>query len=187
MKFLDKLKEKYAHYLLKRDSSKIARSKHLLGYSEARSFALLFAAYRKEDTELLKRITRTLRADQKNVYEIIFVPDNDKQPLVDPAVNRLVIEQKDLNWLRIPSKTLIDRISDLDADYIIDFTTLNFFPFIYLCAMSRAKIRIGMQSDVKEPYYDFMISSQTESVELLAQYIMHYLKIINAPADGNTI
>ncbi len=187
MKIIDNLKEKYAYYLLKRDSSKIVRSKNLLGYGEARSFALLFAAFRKEDTELLKRITRSLRADQKNVYEIIFVPDNDKQPLVDPAVNRLIIEQKDLNWLKVPAKTIIDRVADLDVDYIIDFTTANFFPFIYLCALSHAKIRIGLQSDKKEAYYDFMISSQTESVELLAQYIMHYLKIINAPADGKSI
>ncbi|MDP2423324.1 MAG: hypothetical protein U1C46_03845 [Bacteroidales bacterium] len=187
MKIIEKIKEKYAYYVLRRSSAKITRIKHLLGYTEARSFALLFTAYRKEDIDLVKRITRSLRSDQKNVYEIIFVPDNDKQPLADPAVNRLIIEQKDLNWFRMPSEIVIERLSELDVDYMIDFTIMDFYPFIYLSAISRAKIRIGMQSDIKQPFYDFMIASQTDSVELLAQYIMHYLKIINAPNHGEKI
>ncbi len=179
MKLLDSIRSKYGQYILNRDASHTIRKLSMRSYSEARTFALLFHVSQKDDLDLLKNVSRSLKADQKNVFELVYVENNEKQALVPPAVNRSILQKKDLNWFRKPNELLIEKVADLNLDFIIDMTTSDFFPFIYLVATSKAHLRMGLQSDIKLRFYDFMINTQTESAELLSQYMMHYLKMIN--------
>ena len=85
-----------------------------------------------------------------------------------------------LSWNFKPTSTAVKEFIDSEFDILIDLSTENSLPLLFITGLSRAKFKVGMQRDASSAYLDMMISLQEKDglKELITQ-IDHYISIIN--------
>ena len=85
-----------------------------------------------------------------------------------------------LSWNYKPTSTAVREFIDSEFDILIDLSTKNSLPLLFITGLSRAKFKVGMQRDDSAAYLDMMISLQEkDGLEELITQIDHYISIIN--------
>ena len=97
--------------------------------------------------------------DSYNSYGIIFVADND------------------VNFFGLPKKDLKQKILAMNYDIVIDLNDGFHLFSTYLCQKSRAKLKICLDNQDREPFYNFYFRAQAqENLEDKYQKLVQYLK-----------
>ena len=88
-----------------------------------------------------------------------------------------VYEDEDLNWLRLPRQTMVDRIFDRQYEAVVDMHPAFNLPSAYLTHISGAPLRIGFASKYSEHFFNVEIDSSKS--EFLERSYLAVQKLLN--------
>lgn len=93
-----------------------------------------------------------------------------------------VFSVKDLNWYRIPHGNVVHNFIAEEYDILIDLTVRDMLPLQYVLAHSKARFKVGRQSETNKHFLDMMIDSAgSTSLAQLISNLNKYLMMVNAP------
>ena len=93
-----------------------------------------------------------------------------------------VFSLKDLNWYRIPHGNVVQNFISEEYDVLIDLTVHDHLPLQYVLAKSKARFKVGRQSDANAYFLDMMIDTAgADSLPQLIANVDRYLMMLNAP------
>ena len=99
-----------------------------------------------------------------------------------PKLNFDVFSLKDLNWYRIPHGNVVQNFISEEYDVLIDLTVHDHLPLQYVLAKSKARFKVGRQSEANAYFLDMMIDTAgADSLPQLIGNVDRYLMMINAP------
>ncbi|HRO38624.1 MAG TPA: hypothetical protein PLV70_10530 [Flavobacteriales bacterium] len=97
-----------------------------------------------------------------------------------------VFSVKDLNWYRIPHGNVVQNFMAEEYDVLIDLTVHDLLPLQYILAKSRARFKVGRQSETNAHFLDMMIDTAgADSLPQLIATLDRYLMMVNAPRMAN--
>lgn len=89
----------------------------------------------------------------------------------------IFVTDRDVNVLGLPKKILKKKILATEYDIVIDLNNDFYLPSTYLCLKSRASLKICIDHENREPFYNFYFRSQSdESLDKKYQKLIQYLK-----------
>jgi len=88
--------------------------------------------------------------------------------------------QKELNWMGKPSGVVVQNFINEEYDLLIDLNVHDHFPLKYMCALSRARFKVGKYSLADTDMYDMMIDADnTKTVKYFLRQIDIYVTMMN--------
>lgn len=179
MKIITNTKLKIANFLLKRKLKKIKRKKNFVSMNDARSIVILFDASDKKIFETVSTFSEKLISNKKEVCSIGFVQNKKTLDFYKYKKGVSLFSTDDLNFLGMPSQTLVDKYIKSKADLLIDLNINNNFQLKFISCLSKASFKIGIDSFNPE-IYDMTICLKNEkSISYLIEQIELYLAMIN--------
>lgn len=178
MSFLRNIRLKVGLFFLRKAAGKTMRKKSVISYSALKSVILLFETDKPKVPIVVDHFTQALLNDHKKVYQVIYFTGDMAKIEFGPHEKRLIFNKKDLNFFFKPSKSTMEIFSSMNADYLIDLNLHDSFPLIYMAGTSKSMMRTGKQSEMRLPYFDLLISFQSEDQQKFAEHLLHYIKIL---------
>lgn len=83
----------------------------------------------------------------------------------------------DLNKLNLPSHKLIDKLSEMKYDGVIDLNRKDELFYSYAANIVNAKIRIGYSKKNSDKYYNFQIANNDVESEVSYSNFLNCLKM----------
>ncbi|NVO18360.1 MAG: hypothetical protein HXX13_01595 [Bacteroidetes bacterium] len=180
MKLLTNIRYRLAKRNLQLDHQKIIRDRKPHSLDSAQYLALL---YYLPDEDTYKRVDEFIRKLNDLNIKVKVACYTDMKIIPHYFIPKLlqdIITIKDLNWYFQPVKPFVKDFLEEEFDLLIDLSTSDHFPLLYLSAKSKASLKIGRFDESHQDYYDLMIDvSKDASLEYLIEQVMHYLTKIN--------
>lgn len=166
------LKSKIAYRELNSRLSAVTREKKVVNLDSAESAGVLWEIDQQDSFD---RLTAELRIAGLQVESLCYF--QNKNAVIPDHVKGFT--RKMTNWYEIPKTELVERFINQKYDILIDLSGQQFFPLVYITALSAAAFKIGYSGSAVN-YFDLSInfSSQPDSRQL-AEQILYYLKRIN--------
>lgn len=166
------LKSKLANRILNSKLSSVNREKKVFNLDSAQTAGILWESNQKDSFDLLEKELRTAKI--KTVGLCYF---QSKKAVIPAEINGFT--RKQTTWSGIPKTTRAEDFIQQKFDLLIDLTRQNFFPLVYVTALSEATFKIG-SSGFAVNYFDLNIEfrEQPETSQLTEQ-ILYYLRRIN--------
>jgi len=145
--------------------------------TEARSI-MVFMPDRLEDFGIARKFMVKLMDDFSKA-KFQFVIRQNYQSLLDgdQRYGTIFVSEKDVNLLGLPKKELKKKILAAEYDIVIDLNDDFHLPSTYLCQKSRASLKICLDHEKREPFYNFYFRTQpNESLENKYKKLIQYLK-----------
>ena len=172
-------------FVLKRESRRISRGRQICNLNNASRIGIVY--YLPDETTYRKvsAFVKQLQDSGKKVKALGYVESKMLTGMFLPKLSYDFLYPSGLSWnykpVSIPAKDFIES----EFDILIDLSTEDILPLLFITALSRAKFKAGMQSADRAGFLDLMISLQEkqELDELITQ-IDHYLSIINTENES---
>lgn len=161
---------------IKRLSASHARREHTFrSLEEVRDIVLFFHI---RDREEIEACMAKLRKAGKRVKGCVFVPHNWKGEV---AISYLPVKHGvNLSALSMPSEQLLNELSELRMDMLMDLTSPRCVAMKYLFLHQDCPFKVGVKWD-EEEYYDFSIAATDDrSIPYLFDQLVHYLQTIRS-------
>lgn len=174
------LRSKIANYLFIREARHHKRTHPSVSFDKARTIGILYDATIDRNYELVKSYVKRLREEfKKDVLALGYV---DKKDLPDTRMAKLGLDffaKKNLNWHLKPTHAMVTKFINIDFDILIHLNNEKCFPLKYVCALTKAKFKIGRYDKRNSFIYDFMIDlpSHVTLIQFIEQ-VNHYLNLI---------
>ena len=176
---LNNLRHKIAEYFLNSEIKNSERNREVHNIRSARRVGVIYDATNRETYETVKKFIHYLKEERKQVSTLGFIDTKDENQLITPKLEYDFFSRIDLNWLNRPNKLEVDNFIEERFDILIDLNTSNCFPLKYICALSKAKFKVG-KFGVENRLYDFMVNiEEGVSFKQFIVQLRHYLKMIN--------
>ena len=180
MKLFTKIRYRLARRNLHLDHHKIIRERKPHSLDSAQYLALL---YYLPDEDTYKKVEEFIKKlnDLNIKVKVACYTDLKITPhYFIPKLLQDIFTEKDVNWYLQPVKPFVKDFLEQEFDLLIDLSTSEHFPLLYLAAKSKAALKIGHFDESLQEYYDLMIDvSKDASLEFLIEQVMHYLTKIN--------
>jgi len=177
---IEKLKNTYANFHLKKDASKVERTRKDPDIHKNASIGILYDATDKDNFEVVREFFRDLRSHEKNPVSLGYIDYKEVtfHPLARPESDYFFKDQ--LNWMKKPSSPVVDNFINEPFDILINLTLEDFHPLDYIAALSKAGLKIGRANSAVSFCYDLTFHLDKEAdVKSFAYTIIHYLSKIN--------
>jgi hypothetical protein len=123
---------------------------------------------------------KKLQDSGKNVKAIGYVESKRLTGQFLPKLSYDFIYPTNLNWNLKPVSEASRDFVDTEFDILIDLSTEDLLPLLFITGLSKAKFKAGIQSRAKTGILDLMIDIKgTAGLEALTEQLNHYLNIIN--------
>jgi hypothetical protein len=166
------LKSKIANRALNSRLGSVVREKRVFNLDSAKSAGVLWEIDQRESFE---RLETQLRLAGLTVDSICYV--SSKKGILPEEIKGFT--RKQTSWSEIPESVLADDFIRNKFDILIDLTGQQYFPVVYLTALSEAAFKIGYAGSSVN-YFDLNIEfSEHPGADQLADQILYYLKRIN--------
>lgn len=177
---IEKLKSTYANFHLKKDASKVERTRKDPDIHKNASIGILYDATDKDNFEVVREFFRDLRSHEKNPVSLGYIDYKEVtfHPLARPESDYFFKDQ--LNWMKKPSGPVVDNFIKEPFDILINLTLEDFHPLDYIAAVSQAGLKIGRANSAVSFCYDLTFHLDKEAdIKSFAYTIIHYLSKIN--------
>jgi hypothetical protein len=177
---IEKLKNTYANFHLKKDASKVERTRKDPDIHKNASIGILYDATDKDNFEVVREFFRDLRSHEKNPVSLGYIDYKEVtfHPLARPESDYFFKDQ--LNWMKKPSGPVVENFIKEPFDILINLTLEDFHPLDYIAALSKAGLKIGRANSAVSFCYDLTFHLDKEAdVKSFAYTIIHYLSKIN--------
>ena len=177
---IEKLKSTYANFHLKKDASKVERTRKDPDIHKNASIGILYDATDKHNFEVVREFFRDLRSHEKNPVSLGYIDYKEVtfHPLARPESDYFFKDQ--LNWMKKPSGPVVENFIKEPFDILINLTLEDFHPLDYIAALSKAGLKIGRANSAVSFCYDLTFHLDKEAdIKSFAYTIIHYLSKIN--------
>ena len=179
MDIFRKPKENIAHWLLKRRQKKVARSRTVHNFDNARKVGVIFSLDDTESFDLTNEFLNFLVKKEIRTYALGYCPQKEIPSRVAPNSKINLFTKKDLNWYYMPIHPIVQQFITEDFDILIDLSKQSLLPLKFVNNLSTAKFKVGRDSN-NGRNYDLMIKiSEDQDLRFLIEQIKHYLSRIN--------
>jgi hypothetical protein len=181
---MNKIKDKIAIYLLKKESKNVAdKIEKLSFYNFQKAKSILLLAYPKndEDIRLLNVFEGEQKKEGKTVKIVVFYQLKDKKPVFNFPEHFIKFSKNDFDWLGRPKSEEIKQLLSQNFDVLIDLNFNHIFALEYLSQLSIAAFKVGLYSYKHQNQYNFMIEGKGENLnyKYFITNTINYLKKIN--------
>ncbi|MBL7969262.1 MAG: hypothetical protein JNK09_19825 [Prolixibacteraceae bacterium] len=152
--------------------SSLVREKKVFNLDSAKSAGVLWEIDQRDTFE---RLQIELSLAGLTVDSLCYV--SAKKGVLPDEVKGFT--RKQTSWSEVPESGLAEDFIRQKFDILIDLTGQQYFPIVYLTALSEAAFKIGYAGNSVN-YFDLNIEfSEQPEPNLLADQILYYLKRIN--------
>lgn len=168
------------NYFIKKSVRKLAEESlrdphHSVPYEQVRSVLLLYDA---ADHSTLQQRLDVLRAERKQLHTCVFVGKGETVEGLSPSA--LVVEETALSRWGFPSEELVNQVSALPADLLIDLTRPSCYPMQYLALRHPSTFKVGIKYPGQD-WYDLGLARIAETdIAILFDQMLYYLRTIHA-------
>ncbi|MCK4569464.1 MAG: hypothetical protein KAT76_04185 [Bacteroidales bacterium] len=180
MSIITNIREWAGRIILKRESARIIRNRRIFNLDEASRIGIIYylsdePAYRK-----ISAYVKTLQDAGKTVKALGYVESKRLTGQFLPKLSYDFLYPSGLSWNYKPVSTAAKDFMESDYDILLDLSTEDFLPLLFITGMSKARFKAGMQSCSRSGFLDLMISlGDKDGLDELIKQIDHYLSIIN--------
>ena len=182
MNLIAKIKNVIGNYTLKKELRSFNREviANKFSFDSCKTVGILFDATNAEDYEIVKRYVLYLREFRKKVNVIGFFNMKQMPPMTYSKLEYDFFSQKELNWIGKPSGVVIQNFINEEYDLLIDLNVHDHFPLKYMCALSKAKFKVGKYNEIDTAMYDMMIDADnTKTVKYFLRQVDIYITMMN--------
>jgi hypothetical protein len=159
--------EKLISFFFKSDVKKYlkeeVRDRRFVNYTNAKTILLIFESDLSEQNLLIRNIIQQLVSDGKKVKAWGFV--NKKETSSPILQDYRILHQGNLNFLRKPNNLILDELTHIKSDLLIDLTTTEIIPLQYITLYANAACKTGLKKTGMN-FYDFMVDLNQENLEV---------------------
>lgn len=156
--------------------------------ADAKRIGVLYYLPEESVYAKISSYVKKLQDDGKQVKALAYVDDKKLIGKFLPKLSFDFLYPAALKWNYKPVSSAASDFVETEFDILIDLSTKDILPLIYIAATSRAKFKAGMQRDGVAPYLDLMISLDEENrLDELITQIDHYLKLITNKNESKSI
>jgi hypothetical protein len=185
MSFLKNIKRKVGEHLLNQEMSAVKRERAVFNFDQAKSVAVLFDAADPDNYELVKKYVKYMRESKKRVHAVGFFNTKQTSQVEYSKLDYDYFTLKNLNWYQKPTAAFINGFTEDPFDVLINFSIEDSYPLHYIAGCSRAKFKIGMQTQGVD-IYDMMIEQPADkNFKYFMQQVDIYLSMINKNVKQN--
>lgn len=171
----------FTNYFIKKKiqalaSGAIDRPHRSLSLDEARSLLVL---YNIEDHEDVMRALEPLRKAKKDIKTCVYVPSGGADIPFDDS-NIPIYSKSDLNAWGFPSDSVLEKVSALKADILIDITRLGCYALQYIALRHPSAFKVGIKYPGQEWYDLGLTVTDKDDIQYLFGQILFYLRSIRA-------
>lgn len=183
--FIDQIKLNTGHFLLKRNFNRNIRNRELVNLNLSENIGIICHINNEAEFKQFNKLVKELTTNRRKVLLIGFVDHKEIPDYCVVAGPGYYFSQQDINWLGIPKNDYILKFMGKNLDILIDLTRDDNFTTQYIVALSKAKLKAGQQSSVKEPYLDVMINmDNSHSMNDFIAQTLHYLSLLKNRQNG---
>lgn len=175
MAFLDSIRLKFYQLNLQKELKKRKQmERSSMSFDKAKNIGILFS---KEQEETILKYVHQLRSKQNKKVVLLgfYPPSNTKEPLAYPFD---VYTIKDVNWKYCPKSAVAKSFMEQPFDFLINFMEQHTKHSDYIMTLSKAKFRIGTNSDNTDAY-DLILDGAVDSPQKIIKILEKYLKIFD--------
>ena len=150
------------------------RSHRSLPFEQVKSILILYNA---ADHEALQEGIERLKAAHKQVQTCLFVAS---ETLAEEEKNSvIVVEQRALSAWGFPSEEVVNRLSTVKADLLIDLTRPGCYPMQYMALRHPSTFKVGLKYPGQEWYDMGLLVAERNDIAYLFEQILFYLHTIH--------
>ncbi len=166
---------------LKQPSRK--KAPHRVNLENAQTIGILFNATDLQTRDTVLAYAKELKSRQKKIRLLGFFDNKvDGESFTFPSFNR-----KDIDWALRPKGEEVEGFINRDLDILIHADTQTNLQAEYICALSKAKLKVGPVSE-RIFCYDLMIdAAKINQLKPFIQQIEFFLKKTNIRHEPATI
>jgi len=130
----------------------------------------------EKDFRLVFPILEYLREQRKN---IIVLTNDFRISLLQPYFKTNAIEHgiKDITKLNLPSKNLLNKLSNMRFDVIIDMNRKEVLYYSFIAKSLNAQVKIGFVRSDSDKYFNFQVVNNQNDPEISFQNLLNCLKM----------
>jgi hypothetical protein len=171
------LKEQAARYIVKRKvpQKEFIQKRFSSIFAKTYSF-LIMMPVNERDFRYVLPVLEYLREQRKN---IIVMTHDFRISLLQPYFKTNAIEHglKDETKLKLPSKKLLDKLSNMRFDVIIDANRQEVLYYSYIAKSLNAQVKISFVRSDSDRYFNFRIANTQNDPELSYKNLLGCLKM----------
>lgn len=180
MAIISNIRKNIGVLALKSEIKKVSREKKICNLSEANKIGIVYYLPDEETYNKVTTFVKRLQEMGKSVKALGYVENKGLTGYFLPKLSYDFLYPSGLSWNFKPVSDAAKDFMQSEYDILIDLTTEDILPLLYVTGLSKARFKTGMQSDAKNTYLDLMISlSEDGELDELIEQIDHYLSIIN--------
>lgn len=144
-------------------------------FSRTYSFLVLMPAS-ESDFRFVFPILDYLREKRKNIVVMTY---DFRISLLQPYFKTNAIEHglKDETSLKLPSKKILDKLSNLQFDVIIDTNREEILYYSYIAKILGAQVKIGFRRTDSDKYFNFQVINKQNDPETSYKNLLDCLKM----------
>jgi len=174
------IRETTGKIILKRESSRLRRDRKIINMTEASKIGVVYYLPDEPTYRQISAYVKKLQESGKVVKALGYVESKRLTGQFLPKLSYDFIYPTGLNWNYRPTSSVARDFMESEYDILLDLSTEDRLPTLFITGMSKARFKVGMESKLRSPYLDMMISlSEKDELDELIKQIDHYLHIIN--------
>ncbi len=176
MSFWENLKIKLHKRVLRREMKRNAGvTRGSSPFGQAMKIGILFNASEQEQERMVMKYVERLRNKHKKRVSVLGFYDSKEDRTFDLFKNYSL---NDLDWKMIPKNGDVKLFMDNEFDIVINFFDKPYIHGDYIMAMSKAKLRVGRNSNNTDAYELIINEKQKDSTHFIG-LLDTYLKTFN--------
>ncbi len=180
MSIFYKIKEFAGNHYLNKHLPRNQRFRKVANLDDAKTLGVIYELKNEQTYNHITRFVKLLKDKQIKVKAIGYF-DGSIRP--NYAIEKLSLDyydRKDLNWYGKPRGNYVTNFCKTDFDILIDLSLTDIFQTKFIAALSKAKFKVGKDSENNETIFDLMIDiNHKTTLDEFITLIIHYLSIIN--------
>lgn len=182
MKLPKKIRTRLGQIKFAQEIHKLKIKHEIVAFENAASIGLVYDATNEVDYETIRAYVKTIRSQyKKDVLSMGFVDKKEMPPSQFAQYGMDFFTRRDLDFRMIPKNPLVDNFIEKKFDILINLHSGNCFPLRYICALSRARFRIGPYDKKNTMCYDMMIHRSGEtSLKTIIQETEEFIRKIKS-------
>jgi len=150
-------------YLFNKELQQRRRKVRLITLERAATIGILYNLFTEDDFKVMSRFIKKLQEQGKKVKAIAYNGGKIVPPFYNETLTQDLILEKQLTRLSFPKVPFVSEFIESQFDILFDFSMEHNFPVFYLGALSSAGFKIGLNEDNRVPYFDLVITPESNS------------------------
>ena len=170
---------------LKREHNRLLRDKQVCNMANASNIGIVYFLPDEETYNKVSQYVKTLQEKGKKVKALGYVENKRLTGFFMPKLSYDFLDPTGLSWNYKPVASQAKDFIEAEFDILIDLSTDNILPLMFITALSKSGFKAGLQNKEKARFLDLMISLEDEQdLDELIKQIDHYLSIINTKNES---